>query len=178
VLNNSNSNSNNSNNNLVNQEAISDCLSFIDEARKEQFLRLMEGFRIMLDAPIYEDSIAGTSIRAIYGTTIARSGKEPLKFQCIVETSIDFNKTPVDFSSDRTDKNDPIIESYNVLEKDKPTLRRILGLLKRSYFIPQDFSYKTAVEHIHKLREIFSKDEILLFPSIGRSDVNIGLIPI
>ena len=173
-----NNNNNNNNNNLVNQEAIANCLSFIDEARKEQFLRLMEGFRIMLDAPIYEDSIAGTSIRAIYGTTIARSGKEPLKFQCIVETSIDFNKTPVDFNSDRADKNDPIIESYNVLEKDKPTLRRILGLLKRSYFIPQDFSYKMAVEHIHKLREIFSKDEILLFPSIGRSDVNIGLIPI
>lgn len=168
-------NNNNNNNNLVNQQEITNCLSFIEEARKERFLKLMEGVRIILDAPIYEDSIAGTSIRAVYGTTIARSGKELLKFQCIVETLIDFNKTPVDFSSDRAD---PIKESYDVLEKDKPTLQHILGLLKRSYFIPQDFSYKKAVEHIRKLREIFSKDEILLFPSIGRSDVNIGLIPI
>lgn len=167
-----------SDNNLVKQEAIENCLCFIEEPRKEQFLQLMEGVRIILDDPIYEDSIAGTSIRAVYSTTIARIGKEPLKFQCIVETSVDFNKTPVDFSFDRPDKNDPIIESYNILEKDKPTLQSILGLLKRNYFIPQDFSYKMAVEQIHKLREIFSKDEILLFPPIGRSDVNIGLIPI
>jgi hypothetical protein len=35
-----------------------------------------------------------------------------------------------------------------------------------------------AIEHINKLRQMFSKDEILAFPSIDRSTINIGLIAI
>ena len=82
--------------------------------------------------------------------------------------------TPIDYY----DESDAIIESYNILERDIPTLQRILGLLKRNYFMPQDFSYKMAIEHINKLRQMFSKDEILAFPSIDSSTINIGLIAI
>jgi hypothetical protein len=70
------------------------------------------------------------------------------------------------------------MESYNILERDIPTLHRILGLLKRNYFLPQDFSYKMAIEHTNKLRQMFTKDEILAFPSIDSSTINIGLIVI
>ncbi|MGA8913474.1 MAG: hypothetical protein WB443_11515, partial [Nitrososphaeraceae archaeon] len=52
-----------------------------------------------------------TSIRAMYVTTIIQ-GKEPLKFQCIIETSIDFSKTPIDFDVGIGDKSDPVTESY------------------------------------------------------------------
>jgi hypothetical protein len=76
------------------------------------------------------------------------------------QTSIDFNKTPMDYY----DESDAIIESYNISERDIPTLHRILGLM--------------AKEHINKLRQMFSKDEILAFPSIDSSTINIGLIAI
>lgn len=166
------------NQNIVTQEAVNSCLRYIDGSKKEQFLKIIEEIRIILDEPTYEDSIDGTSIRAMYVTTIIRKGKEPLKFQCIIETSIDFSKTPIDFGVGIGDKSDPVTESYNILEKDKPALHHILGLLKRNYFIPRDFSYKMAVEHINKLRAVFSKDEIVAFPSIDSSLVNVGLIPI
>lgn len=159
--------------NIVTQEEVNNCLNRIDESKKEQFLKVIQETQIILDEPIYDDSINGESIRAMYMVTITRRGKEPLKFQYISETSIDFNKTPIDY-----DESDAIMESYNVLESDIPTLHRILGLLKRNYFLPQDFSYKMAIEHINKLRQIFSKDEILTFPSIDKSAINIGLIPI
>lgn len=159
--------------NIMTQEEVNNCLSHIDESKKEQFLKVIQETQIILDEPVYEDSINGASIRAMYMVTITRRGKEPLKFQYISETSIDFNKTPIDY-----DESDAIMESYNVLESDIPTLHRILGLLKRNYFLPQDFSYKMAIEHINKLRQIFSKDEILTFPSIDKSAINIGLIPI
>jgi hypothetical protein len=43
--------------------------------------------------------------------------------------------------------------------------------------MPEDFSNRLAVDHIHKLRDTFSKDVILSFPSIA-FDGNTGLIPI
>jgi hypothetical protein len=159
--------------NIVIQQEVDNCLRHIDESKKEQFLKVIQETQIILDEPVYDDSIDGASIRAMYVVTITRKGKEPLKFQYISETSIDFNKTPIDY-----DERDAIMESYNVLERNIPTLHRILGLLKRNYFLPQDFSYKVAIEYINKLRQIFSKDEILAFPSIDKSAINIGLIPI
>ena len=159
--------------NIVIQQEVDTCLHHIDESKKEQFLKVIQETQIILDEPVYDDSIDGASIRGMYVVTITRKGKEPLKFQYISETSIDFNKTPIDY-----EQSDAIMESYDVLEKDKPTLYRILGLLKRNYFLPQDFSYKVAIECINKLRQIFSKDEILVFPSIDKSAINIGLIPI
>jgi hypothetical protein len=160
--------------NIVTQEEVNNCLHHIDESNKQQFLKVIEETQIILDEPIYDDSIDGASIRAMYTLTVTRKGsKEPLKFQYISQTSIDFNKTPIDY-----DESDAIMESYNILERDMPTLYRILGLLKRNYFLPQDFSYKMAIEHINKLRQIFSKNEILAFPSIDSSTINIGLIPI
>jgi hypothetical protein len=160
-------------NNIVTQREVNNCLHHIDKSKKEQFLKVIQETQITLDEPVYDDSINGTSIRAMYMVTVTRKAKEPLKFQYISETSIDFNKTPIDY-----DESDAIMESYNILERDIPTLHRILGLLKRNYFLPQDFSYKVAIEHINKLRQIFSKDEILAFPSIDKSAINIGLIPV
>jgi hypothetical protein len=58
-----------------------------------------------------------------------------------------------------------------------PTLSEILGLLKRIYFMPEDFSNRLSVDRIRKLRNTFSKDEILAFPSTAFDD-NTGLIPI
>jgi hypothetical protein len=49
--------------------------------------------------------------------------------------------------------------------------------LKKIYFMPEDFSNRLVVDRIHKLRNMFSKDEILTFPSIDLSD-KAGLIPI
>jgi hypothetical protein len=47
-------------------------LQHIDESKKEQFLKVIADTQIILDEPIYDDSINGTIIRAIY-TLIARS---------------------------------------------------------------------------------------------------------
>jgi hypothetical protein len=49
--------------------------------------------------------------------------------------------------------------------------------LKRIYFMPEDFSNRLTIERIHKLRNMFSKDEILGFPSASL-DNKAGLIPI
>jgi antibiotic biosynthesis monooxygenase (ABM) superfamily enzyme len=66
----------------------------------------------------------------------------------VSEMSVDFSKIPIDFAVDRGDKGDPIIEYYNILEKHKPTLRDILGVLKRNYFMPRDFSDKLMIDHM------------------------------
>ncbi len=165
-------------NNIVTQEAINHCLGYIEESKKDQFLELMAATQIILDDPTFEDSIAGTSIRASYVTTIAREGKGQLKFQCVRDTSVDFSKMPIDFAINRGNKDDPIIESYNILQEHKPTLHNILGVLKRNYFMPRDFSDKLMIDHINNLRKIFTKDEILTLPSMDIHALNIGVIPI
>ena len=43
--------------------------------------------------------------------------------------------------------------------------------------MPEDFSNRLAIDRIRKLRNTFSKDEILTLPSIAFDD-NTGLIPI
>jgi hypothetical protein len=164
-------------NNIVTQEAINHCLGYIDESKKDQFLELMPVIQIILDDPTFEDSIAGTSIRASYITTIIRKEKGQLRFQCVSGMSVDFSKIPIDFAVDRGHEDDPIIESYNILEKHKPTLRDILGVLKRNYFMPRDFSDKLMIDHVNKLREIFTKYEILTFPSIDMRALNMGILP-
>jgi hypothetical protein len=80
---------------------------------------------------------------------------------------------PINFRSDAN----TITESYSLLEESSPTLHEILGLLKRIYFMPEDFSNRLGVDRIHKLRNIFNKDEILGFPSVSLDDKS-GLIPI
>lgn len=165
-------------NNIVTQEAINHCLGYIDESNKGQFLELMAVTQIILDDPTFEDSIAGTNIRATYITTIIRKEKGQLRFQCVSEMSVDFNKIPIDFAVDGGHEDDPIIESYNILERHKLTLRDILGVLKRNYFMPRDFSDTLMIDHINKLREIFTEYEILTFPSIDMRALNIGILPI
>jgi hypothetical protein len=171
---------------LVIQEEIDKCLGNIsnnnNKSNKKQLLKLLQEMQITLDEAIFEDSIDGTRIRATYNTEISRKGGKKgeeniTRFQYIKEIHIDYSKVPIKYtdnaavSSNDTYHNDtiesPIIESYDVLEKNSPTLYEILGLLKRVYFMPEDFSNRSAVDRIHKLRNMFSKDEILTFPSIG-----------
>ena len=171
---------------LVIQEEIDKCLRNISNSNnksdQKQLLKLLQEMQITLDEAIFEDSIDGTRIRATYNTEISRKGGKEgeeniTRFQYIKEIHIDYSNMPIKYtdnaaaSSNDPYHNDtienPIIESYDVLEKNSPTLYEILGLLKRVYFMPEDFSNRSAIDRIHKLRNMFSKDEILTFPSIG-----------
>jgi hypothetical protein len=190
---------------LVIQEEIDNCLRYFSEDKnnnnksaQEQLLRLLQEVQITLDEPIVEDSINGTRIRFTYITTISRKGggidEAVIKFQYMKEIPVDYSKVPLELRDNITaastvndtishnnnnviEEENTIIESYDELEKGIPTLCEVLGLLKKIYFMPEDFSNRVVVDRIHKLRDMFSKDEILTFPSIDLSD-NAGLIPI
>jgi hypothetical protein len=181
---------------LITQEEIDQCLKHIsnnnDKTNQEQLLKLLQEMQITLNDPTFEDSIDGTRIRAACTIEISRKGgggageqgENVIRFQYIKEIHIDYGKVPINIRDDannasyRTDvTQDPIIESYDTLEKSIPTLYEILGLLKRIYFMPEDFSNRLAIDRIRKLRNTFSKDEILTLPSIAFDD-NTGLIPI
>jgi hypothetical protein len=189
---------------LVIQEEIDKCLRYFSEdnnnnkSAQEQLLRLLQEVQITLDEPIVEDSISGTRIRFTYITTISRKGggidDAVIKFQYMKEIPVDYSKVPLELRDNITaastvndtishnnnnaiEEENTIIESYDELEKGIPTLCEVLGLLKKIYFMPEDFSNRLVVDRIHKLRDMFSKDEILTFPSIDLSD-NAGLIPI
>jgi hypothetical protein len=188
---------------LVIQEEIDKCLRYFSEdnnnkSAQEQLLRILQEVQITLDEPIVEDSINGTRIRFTYITTISRKGgridEAVIKFQYMKEIPVDYSKVPLEIRDNITaastvndtishnntnaiEEENTIIESYDELEKGIPTLCEVLGLLKKIYFMPEDFSNRLVVDRIHKLRDMFSKDEILTFPSIDLSD-NAGLIPI
>jgi hypothetical protein len=190
---------------LVTQEEIDKCLRYLSDnnnnkSQQEQLLNLLQEMQITLDEPVVEDSINGTRIRVTYTAAISRKGggrinEDILRFQYIKEITVDYNKVPVRLRDNNTiaagspvdDKTfsrknnaiveDTIIESYNELELARPKLYEVLGLLKKSYFMPEDFSNRLVVDRIHKLRSMFSKDEVLTFPSIDLSD-KAGLIPI
>src|SRR5918994_142673 len=190
---------------LVIQEEIDKCLRYFSEhnnnnnkSAQEQLLRLLQEVQITLDEPIIEDSINGTRIRFTYITAISRKGggidEAVIKFQYMKEIPVDYSKVPLELRDNITaastvndtishnnnnaiEEENTIIESYDELEKGIPTLCEVLGLLKKIYFMPEDFSNRLVVDRIHKLRDMFSKDEILTFPSIDLSD-NAGLIPI
>jgi hypothetical protein len=185
---------------LITQEQIDDCIKHNisnnsdDKSNQKQLLKLLQEMQITLDDdPTFEDSIDGTRIRATYTTEISRKGREGeggniIRFQYIKEIHIDYSKVPIKIRDDSndatttTDRNDiiqdPIIESYDTLEKSSiPTLYEILGLLKNIYFMPEDFSNRLAIDRIHKLRNMFNKNEILTFPSTAFDDKT-GLIPI
>jgi hypothetical protein len=187
--------------NLVTQEEIDKCLRYVsnssNESVQEHLLKLLREMEITLDEPNVEDSIDGTRLRVTYNTTISRrrEGMEehPIGFQYTREIPVDYSKVPIRLRDSNTSASvsgvndtiprnnnnaeDTIIESYDELEKGIPTLCQVLGLLKRIYFMPEDFSNRLVVDRTHKLRKIFSKDEILAFPSIDLSD-KAGLIPI
>jgi hypothetical protein len=149
-----------------------------------------------------EDSIDGTRVRFTYTTAISRKRRgrviddEAIRFQYIKEIPVDYNKVPIRLRDDNTTASTPtiddtfsqhdnailkdatIIESYDELEKEGvPRLYEVLGLLKRIYFMPEDFSNKLVIDRIHKLRNMFSKGEILTFPSVDPSN-KAGLTPI
>ena len=185
---------------LVTQEEIDKCLRYVSDnnnnkSAQEQLLKLLQEMQITLDEPIVEDSINGTRIRVTYTTAISRKGggidEGVIRFQYIKEILVDYSNVPIKLRDniaaspvdDTISHNnnaiaeDTIIESYDELEKAIPSLYEVLGLLKKIYFMPEDFSNRLVVDRIHKLRNMFSKDEILTFPSIDLSD-RAGLIPI
>jgi hypothetical protein len=189
---------------LVIQEEIDKCLRYVSDhdsnnkSAQEQLLKLLQEMQITLEEPIVEDSINGTRIRFTYITAISRKGggidEGVIKFQYMKEIPVDYSKVPLELRDNITaastlndtishnnnnaiEEEDTIIESYDELEKGIPTLCEVLGLLKKIYFMPEDFSNRLVVDRIHKLRDMFSKDEILTFPSIDLTD-NAGLIPI
>ena len=171
----------------------------------ENVLKLLQELQIILDEGLFEDSIDGTRIRVKYDMDISRrrrgeketgEGEEKqrenaVRYQYIKEIPIDYSKVPIScrdnaniaapsphhVSNNDINEDYVITESYNILEEASPTLYEILGLLKRIYFMPEDFSNRLAVDRIHRLRNMFSKDEILTLPSIDLSD-KAGLIPI
>ena len=187
---------------LVTQEEIDKCLGYVsgnnanNKSSQEKLLKLLQEMQITLDQPIVEDSINGTRIRVTYTTAISRKGGGPIeegviRFQYIKEIPVDYSKVPIKLRGNTTTASaldatisnnnaipeDTMIESYDELEKAIPTLYGVLGLLKKTYFMPEDFSNRLVVDRIHKLRNMFSKDEILTFPSIDLGD-KAGLIPI
>src|SRR5919106_5103675 len=189
---------------LVIQEEIDKCLRYFSDnnnnnkSAQEQLLRLLQEMQITLEEPIVEDSITGTRIRFTYTIAISRKGRGKdegvIKFQYMKEIPVDYSKVPLELRDNITaastvndtisqnnnnaiEEEDTIIESYDELEKGIPSLCEVLGLLKKIYFMPEDFSNRLVVDRIHKLRDMFSKDEILTFPSIDPND-KAGLIPI
>src|SRR5918992_2289708 len=187
---------------LLIQEEIDKCLRYFSDnnnkSGQEHLLKLLQEMQITLEEPIVEDSINGTRIRFTYVTAISRKGggidEGVIKFQYMKEIPVDYSKVPLELRDNITaastvndtishnnnnaiEGEDTIIESYDELEKSIPSLCEVLGLLKKIYFMPEDFSNRLVVDRIHKLRDMFSKDEILTFPSIDLSD-NAGLIPI
>jgi hypothetical protein len=186
---------------LVTQEEIDNFLNPVSNNNKSnqgQLLKLLQEMRVVIDGPTFEDSIDGTRIRIIYATEISRKGREgeqeenTVRFQYIKEIPIDYSKVPINFRSyanttavsanvvttnDKDINENPITESYSLLEENSHTLHEILGLLKRIYFMPEDFSNRLSVDRMHKLRNIFNKDEILGFPSVSLND-KASLIPI
>lgn len=172
---------------LVTEDEISKFLKHLSNDYKSKsihgaLLKLLQNTQIVIDDAEIDDSIDGTRIRITYTTEISRKeteGKaESIGFKYIKEIPIDYGKIPVSLggSSRAVDSEDPII-SYDTLNEVSPSLREVLGLLKKVYFMPEDFSNRLAVDRIHKLREIFSKDEILAIPSVSLSS-SAGLIPI
>ena len=189
---------------LVIPEEIDRCLRYVsnnnNKSAQEQLLKLLQEMQITLEEPKVEDSIDGTRICFTYATAISRKrggvDEGVIRFQYMKEIPIDYGKVPIRLRDDTTTGaaaasavddttslkinaivEDTIIESYDELEKGIPTLYEILGHLKRIYFMPEDFSNRLVVDRIHKLRNMFSKDEILTLPSIDLSN-KAGLIPI
>jgi hypothetical protein len=192
---------------LVTQEEIDKCLRYVsivgrnNNPAQEQLLKLLQQMQITLSEPKIEDSIDGARIRVTYITAISRKRagvveEDAIRFQYIKEIPVDYNKEPITLkdnntagtasavnhtishNDDNANAEETIIESYDELEKGIiPTLYEVLGLLKRIYFMPEEFSNRLVVDRIHKLRNMFSKDEILTLPSIDPSN-KAGLIPI
>jgi hypothetical protein len=190
---------------LLTREGKDSCLNFVsgnnNKSVQEQLSKLLDEMQISLDEPIVEDSIDGTRIRLTYVIALSRKGggidKDAKKFQYIKEIPVDYSNIPIKIKDSTTGaaasaaddtvshnnnnnnsiREETLIESYDELEKSIPTLCEVLGLLKKIYFMPDDFSNRLVVARIHKLRNMFSKDEILTFPSIDLSDKS-GLIPI
>jgi hypothetical protein len=188
--------------NMVTQNEINKCSRHISKISKKPMHQLLSNLlremQIILDEPDVEDSIDGKRIRLTYITTIGRkrgkNAENVVRFQYIKEIPIDYSRVPIglrdyNMTSTKSEEGnaisrdgkelseDIVIESYDELEQAIPTLCEILGLLKRLYFMPEDFSNRLFVDRIHELRKMLDDEEILTFPSIDLGD-NAGLVPI
>lgn len=191
---------------LVTQEEIDTCLSYLsrnnnngNKSAQEQLLKVLHETQIYVDEPIIEDSIDSARIRITYTITISKKAKDgrTIRFQYIKEIPVDYSSVPIGIKDTAATASNPaavdeygptnndnsavgqdtITESYDELENIVPRLHEILGHLKKIYFMPEDFSNRLFVDQIHVLRNMFSKDEILSFPSIDLSN-KAGLIPV
>ena len=184
---------------LITEEEKAKLLKQISDSNKSnqvQLLSLLQDVQITLEDSMFEDSIDGTRIRATYTIKISRKerageqgGENIIRFHYIKEIPIDYSKVPIRLrdsipvSNSNVDTytsevgEDHITESYNALDEISPNLSEIFGLLKRIYFTPEDFSNRLAVERIHKLRTMFTKEEVFAFPSVSL-DYKAGLIPL
>jgi hypothetical protein len=188
---------------LLSREEIERCLRYNSVSSKnrsaqEALLKLLGEMQISLDEPKVEDSIDGRRIHVTYTLDIRRirgggTDQDAIRFQYLKEIPTGYYNVPIRLRDDNTtatastvddtishknnaNAEDTIIESYDEIEKGIPTLYEVLGLLKRIYFMPEDFSNRLIVDRIHNLRNMFSKDEILALPSIDPND-KAGLIP-
>ena len=162
---------------LVSRKEVERCIEHISGSNnslaQEPLLKLLQEMQIILDDPKVEDSIDGTRIHVTYTVDMrrkrgGRTEQDAIRFQYMKEIPIDYNNVPIRLRVDNTtsiaspvDHNtshndnvvveDTIIESYDEIEKGIPTLYEVLGLLKRIYFLPEDFSNRLVVNRIHKL---------------------------
>ncbi len=157
---------------LLTQEEKGSCLKSVSgnnsKSVHEQFSKLLEEMQISLDEPIVEDSIDSTRIRVTYVIVLSRKGggidEDAIRFQYIKEIPVDYSNIPIKIrdstngasSASAVDDNvshsninsmgeDIIIESYDELENTIPTLCEVLGLLKKIYFMPEDFSNRLVI---------------------------------
>src|SRR5215212_11593904 len=157
---------------LLTLEGKDSCLNFVsgnnNKSVQEQLSKLLDELQISLDEPIVEDSIDGTRIRLTYVIALSRKGggidEDAIKFQYIKEIAVDYSNIPIkikdsatgaaasgadDTVSHNNNNNsigeETLIESYDELENSIPTLCEVLGLLKKIYFMPDDFSNRLVV---------------------------------
>jgi hypothetical protein len=151
---------------LLTREEKDSCLKFVsgnnNKSVQEQVSKLLDEMQISLDEPIVEDSIDGTRIRVTYTIALSRKGggidEDAIRFQYIKEIPVDYSNIPIkirdstngaaaasavdntlSYNNNNYTSEDTIIESYDELENSIPTLCEILGLLKKIYFMPEDF---------------------------------------
>jgi hypothetical protein len=85
-----------------------------------------------------------------------KQGENVIRFQYIKETPVDYNKGPISFrdsspavsgstaTAHDIDSADPTI-TYDMLNDVIPSLHEVLGLLKKVYFMPEDFSNRLYI---------------------------------
>src|SRR5215204_6482739 len=154
---------------LLTREGKDSCLNFVsgnnNKSVQEQCSKLLDEMQISLDEPIVEDSIDGTRIRLTYVIALSRKGggidEDAIKFQYIKEIPVDYSNIPIKIK-------DSTIGAAASAADDT---------VSHNNNNNNSIGEETLIESYDELENMFSKDEILTFPSIDLSDKS-GLIPI